>query len=97
MLSKCAIDTLYMRSGLDQFHIPDATREFTYDKCIYDFARAIEEDIRKQDDQVIRQLLEALKTCRIDMPGTHFKCMVYDGYLVTKTINSTQVRTGAEK
>lgn len=60
-LSKCALDTIYVRSGLSQFHILDDTREFVYEKCVYDFARAIEAEVRKQDEALIRQCMEALE------------------------------------
>ena len=60
-LSKCALDTLYVRSGLSQFHILDDAREFVYEKCVYDFARAIEAEARKQDEALILMLVERLE------------------------------------
>lgn len=55
------IDVLYMRNGLGKFHLPAAPLQCEYDHCIYDFARAIEAEVRKQDDALIQQMLEAIE------------------------------------
>lgn len=54
------IDVLYMRNGLVKFHQPTDSLQCEYDRCIYDFASAIEAEVRKQDDDLILQLVEAL-------------------------------------
>lgn len=54
------IDVLYMRNGLGKFHLPAAPLQYEYDHCIHDFARAIEAEVRKQDDELVRQMHDAM-------------------------------------
>lgn len=62
------IDVLYMRNGLGKFHQPVDSLQCEYDHCIHDFARAIEAEVRKQDDALIQQLLEELEKVNQAMP-----------------------------
>ena len=55
------IEVLYMRNGLGRFHLSAAPLQCEYDHCIHDFARAIEAEVRKQDEALIRQLVGALE------------------------------------
>lgn len=55
------IDVLYMRNGLGKFHQPVDSLQCEYDHCIHDFARAIEAEVRKDDEALIRHLVEALE------------------------------------
>ena len=65
-LSTETLDVLYMRNGLGKFHRPADSWQCEYDHCIHDFARAIEAEVRKQDDALILQLVEALCECAED-------------------------------
>lgn len=58
------IDVLYMRNGLGKFHQPVDSLQCEYEHCILDFARAIEAEVRKQDDALILQLVEAFEYVR---------------------------------
>lgn len=58
-LSTETLDVLYMRNGLVKFHQPADSLQCEYDHCIYDFARAIEAEVRKDDEALIRQMLDA--------------------------------------
>ena len=60
-LSTETLDVLYMRNGLGKFHQPAGSLQCEYDRCIHDFAHAIEAEVRKQDTELIRQLVEALE------------------------------------
>ena len=67
-LSTETLDVLYMRNGLGKFHRPADSWQCEYDHCIHDFARAIEAEVRKQDDALILQMLEALEKVDQAMP-----------------------------
>lgn len=60
VLNTETIEVLYMRNGLGRFHLSAAPLQCEYDHCIHDFARAIEAEVRKQDEALIRQLVGAL-------------------------------------
>lgn len=64
------IDVLYMRNGLGKFHQPVDSLQCEYDHCIHDFASAIEAEVRKQDTELIRQMLEALETAGVYPPSS---------------------------
>ena len=51
-----------MALTLDQ--IDDLAEEGVFLGNVYEIARAIEAEVRKQDDALIRQLVEALTACR---------------------------------
>lgn len=43
---------------------PGSMRPVMGKNKVLDFARAIEDEVRKRDDALIRQMLDALKNCR---------------------------------
>ncbi len=68
VLNTETIEVLYMRNGLGRFHLSAAPLQCEYDHCIHDFARAIEAEVRAQDEALIRQLVEALEMVEKAMP-----------------------------
>ena len=54
---------LRVRSGMDAFRPMKEHWQAKDDDAAYRFARAIEAEVRKDDEALIRQMLEALETC----------------------------------
>lgn len=59
---------LRVRSGMDAFRPMKEHWQDNDDDAAYRFARAIEAEVRKQDDALILQLVEALESVDAAMP-----------------------------
>ena len=60
---------------------------------IFEFARAIEAEVRKQDDALIRQMLEALNTCD-ESYGYNGPYQFHDDEAVEAAITAARARLG---
>ena len=78
VLNTETIEVLYMRNGLGRFHLSAAPLQCEYDHCIHDFARAIEAEVREQDDALIRQMLGALEAMRSEAAARHCGLRICD-------------------
>lgn len=59
---------LRVRSGMDAFRSMKEHWQAKDDDATYHFARAIEAEVRKQDTELIRQLVKALEKIDAAMP-----------------------------
>ena len=60
---------------------------------IFEFARAIEAEVRKQDEALIRQMLEALNTCD-ESDGYNGPYQFHDDKAVEAAITAARARLG---
>ena len=60
---------------------------------LHDFARAIEAEVRKQDTELIRQMLEALETCD-SADGYNGPYQFHDDKAVEAAITAARARLG---
>ena len=60
-----------------------------------DFARAIEAEVRKQDEALIRQMLEALETCN-DGDGYNGPYQYYETVPVEEAVAAARARLGSK-
>ena len=60
---------------------------------LHNFARAIEAEVRKQDEALIRQMLEALNTCD-ESCGYNGLCQFFDEESVESAITAARARLG---
>ena len=60
---------------------------------LHNFARAIEAEVRKQDDALIRQMLEALNTCD-ESDGYNGPYQFHDDKAVEAAITAARARLG---
>ena len=62
---------------------------------IFEFARAIEAEVRKQDEALIRQMLEALNTCD-ESDGYNGPYQFHDDKAVEAAITAARARLGEQ-